>query len=248
MSYTTPAPASGNAPINSEANNQVQTGIYQPETPSYDVASLEQAQRRMTTTSITLPESFQRRSVSGASQSGATIAAADHMQRLASQLPLQSRAAAPATTPAAMAQPSAVPQSIQHASVTAVQPAAATPPANRFAQPGTSLPTAFQAFSPGEMSMMQPPNNSFTPGASGPQATAVQPPAQPSQPMLPAAMNQPAALPPNQIGSQLPTQAGVTTSVSYLPVGAPARPGMIPLPSFGSTPATPQVPATPAFQ
>ena len=250
MSYTTPAPASGNPPINSESNNQVQAAVYQPETPSYDAASLEQAQRRMTTTSITLPESFQRRSGSSATQSnGATISAADHMQSLAAQLPVQNHTPAPAAAmQVAMAQPVAAPQQLQRPPVTAVQPPAATPPANRFAQPGASLPTAFQAFSPSEMPMMQPPNNNFTPAVSGPQAITTRQSAQPSAPTMPATITQPGALPTNQIGSQLPTQAGVTTSVSYLPVGAPARPGMIPIPSFGSAPATPQAPTTPTFQ
>jgi hypothetical protein len=248
MSYTTPAPANGTAPINSESNNQVQAAVYQPDTPSYDTASLEQAQRRMTTTSITLPESFQRRSVSGASQSSGAISAADHMQSLAAPLPVRNHAAAPAAAQVAMAQPAAAPQQLPRPPVAAVQPAAATPPANRFAQPGASLPTAFQAFSPAEMPMMQPPNNNFTPAASGPQAFRSQQPVQPNAAMNAAGVNQAAASPSNRLGSQLPTQAGVTTTVSYLPVGASSRPGMIPLPSFGSAPATPQAPATPAFQ
>ena len=74
---------------------------------------LDMASRRMTTTSINLPESFQRRTVlDAASQSsGASISAADHLQAIAAQRPGQSHA--PAQLPAAATpqpQPIAAPQ------------------------------------------------------------------------------------------------------------------------------------------
>jgi hypothetical protein len=246
MSYTTPAPAGANAAINQAPSNQAQNAVYQADAAAaplaVDPASPEPSPRRMTTTSITLPESFQRRTVMAAAQSGSpTISAADHMQSVAAQLPGQAHA----TTPATGSQSAAAPQSLPRPTVTAVQPAAAVPPANRFAQPGASLPTAFQAFSPTEMPMMRPPNNSFTPAAAGPQAFTATQPVQPFAGMNQMETPQPTDMPAPQ---QTRSPSGVTTTVSYLPVGASSRPGMIPLPSFGSAPATPQAPATPAFQ
>ena len=185
------------------ANNQVQAAIYQTDRSRRMMPrSLEQAQRRMTTTSITLPESFQRRTGPGrrVQSSGASNSAADHLQALAAQLPGQNRTPAPvAAMQVAMAQPTAAPQQLQRPPVTAVQPPAATPPTNRFAQPGASLPTAFQAFSPSEMSTMQPPNNNFTPAASGPQAMAGRQAAPTSGPNA-HNLSQPGALPVNQMG------------------------------------------------
>jgi hypothetical protein len=242
MSYTTPAPASGNPGFTPMPANQAQAAVYQsdPSTPAMPAGteSLDQA-HRMTTTSITLPESFQRRTILDAAQSNAaSTSAADHMQSMAPLTPARSRSAsAPAM------QQAAVPQQ-----AIATQPLA--PPANRYAQAGTSIPTAFQAFSPANMPTMQPPNNNFSPTMSGPQQ--FQMPAQ----LPPTSGVNPGTLPREvqNAGAQLPaTQtstmpSGVSTTVSYLPAGAPSRPGMIPLPSFGSTPATPQAPATPAFQ
>jgi hypothetical protein len=248
MSYNSPAPAAGNAAFAPMAGSPAQGAAYQGGPSAAAIAAgpeaVEQtAQRRMTTTSISLPESFQRRTVLEASQSnGASISAADHMQALAAQMPGTSHAAAPAM---AAQQPGVRPASVTHQTFPTMQPQAAPAPAGRYAQAGASLPTAFQAFSPGTMTTMQPPSNNFTPTMNGPQAFAMPQQAPPTSGVNPSTLPQEIQVPASQT-NMAPT--GVSTTVSYLPVGAGSRPGMSPLPSFGSTPATPLAPATPAFQ
>jgi hypothetical protein len=252
MSYTTPAPASGNPGFTPLAAGQVQAASYQSD-PSAAAAApgaepLDMASRRMTTTSINLPESFQRRTIldTAGQSGGASISAADHLQAIAAQRPGQSHA--PTQLPAAATpqpQPIAAPQPMPRQTVAAPQAAVAAPPTSRYAQAGASVPTAFQAFTPGNMSTMQPPNNNFAPAMTGPQQFASPQQAAPTSGVNPATLPQETQMPAAQT-SVMP--AGVGTTVSYLPVGAPSRPGMIPLPSFGSTPGTPQAPATPAFQ
>jgi hypothetical protein len=249
MSYTTPAPASGNPGFAPLASGQVQAANYQGEPSAAATAAgteaLDQSSRRMTTTSINLPESFQRRTILDAAQSnGATISAADHMQAVAALTPSRNRsavqtAAPPGTTGSASAWNG-------HGQAPTERVASIPfPPANRYAQAGASVPTAFQAFSPGGMTTMQPPNNNFSPTMNGPQTFAMPTQAPPTSGVNPSTLPQEPQPPASQTSM---TPSGVSTTVSYLPVGAPSRPGMIPLPSFGSTPGTPQAPATPAFQ
>jgi hypothetical protein len=246
MSYTVPAPASGNAGFTPMPGNGAQVAVYQGGPSAAALAAgpdaVDQTSRRMTTTSIALPESFQRRTILDAAQSsGASISAADHMQAIAAQLPGKSHAAVQAVA----TQSVAAPTTITRQTFPTMQPQAALPPQNRYAQSGASLPTAFQAFSPAGMKTMQPPNNNFTPTMNGPQQFAMPQQTPPTSGVNAGTLPQEMQVPAGQT-SMTPT--GVSTTVSYLPVGASSRPGMSPLPSFGSTPGTPQAPTTPAFQ
>jgi hypothetical protein len=242
MSYTAPAPASGNAGFTPLSTNQAQAALYQGEPAALAAGAdtLEGTPRRMTTTSITLPDSFQRRTILDAAQAnnGASISAADHMQSLAALTPSRNRP--PQQTAAA-------PQMAQPQAANANPPAAAS--TNRYAAAGASIPTAFQAFSPANMTTMRPPNNNFSPTMSGPQQFAMPQQAAPTSGVNPSTLPQEVQVPGSQSAAQSSmTPTGVSTTVSYLPAGAASRPGMIPLPSFGSTPASPLAPATPAFQ
>jgi hypothetical protein len=244
MSYTAPAPASGSPGFTAPPGNQA--GVYQGGPSQAALAAGPEAAeqsttRQMTSTSIALPASFQRRTILDAAQSnGATISAADHMQAIAAQLPGKSHAAAPAATAQGVAA-----TVITRQTLPTMQPAAAPQPASRYAQSGASVPTAFQAFSPAGMTTMQPPSNNFTPTMNGPQQFAMPQQTPPTSGVNPGTLPQEMQVPAAQMSTG-PT--GVSTTVSYLPVGASSRPGMSPLPSFGSTPGTPQAPATPAFQ